>query len=225
MEQNLHHAGELPDWEKVHPEAWNGWQRLAAETGGIVTPANVVSAMGHLAAITSVLVGRTTATRAGGFLAARSLDAIDGSIADKTGTKSQFGAGVDAVGDKFAIGAATIAGIVRNEIPRAVGVGIAANGLLRSGITIARRGLTGSNQKPSLAGKWAAAAESVAVTGHTALSALNRYPRVTKEMAPILRVVDYSALALGGIATVGYARDLWRARKQQKAKNTAEPTE
>jgi hypothetical protein len=51
MAINMHTAEDKPDWLLINSEEWNGWQKIAASTGGIATPANGVSFAGALLVI------------------------------------------------------------------------------------------------------------------------------------------------------------------------------
>jgi phosphatidylglycerophosphate synthase len=101
---NLHHADKA-DWETVPSDEWNGWQRLAARTGGIVAPANFISLVGAIVAfygIHLIWVGQVIAG-AIVLVLGRVSDILDGMVADHTRTKSPFGEGFDATLDKVVI--------------------------------------------------------------------------------------------------------------------------
>src|SRR4051794_15939162 len=101
---DLHHASEA-DWKRLPAAERNSWQRLAARTQGIVTPANLISLGGaavvfyglYLIAHSQIVTGILT------VLAGRAADIIDGYIAHRTGTKSPLGEAVDVTIDKITI--------------------------------------------------------------------------------------------------------------------------
>lgn len=215
----MHHAEDLPDWELVQPEYRNRWQQIAAETSGIVTPGNAVTVAGHLIAMSSVIFGKTSGSRAVGFLAGRSLDVIDGTVASRTGTKSPTGAKLDAVGDKLSIGTAVIAGMAHRDIPRHIGAAVIVDGLLRTGVTGSIE-LLGGQPRPNLAGKWSAAGQSFAIGGYAAANSLKRYPSVAHSIETVATIVWGASQILGVVALTGYVKDVRHAA--ETAKNTAE---
>lgn len=108
---NLHRTGERADWEKVAPEKRNPWQKLAAITHGIITPANLISLVGAILTIIGLL-GITTdlnLTNIALIIIGRLADIADGFAAHQTGTKSPLGEIIDATVDKILAFAAVIA--------------------------------------------------------------------------------------------------------------------
>lgn len=99
----LHRVGDIPDWKTVPPARHNGWQRLAIQTYGMLTPGNVISLIG----LTFVMIGLWQIASAqlgqGAILVAigRIADLVDGVVADHTGTKSPMGEILDASFDKL----------------------------------------------------------------------------------------------------------------------------
>jgi phosphatidylglycerophosphate synthase len=102
MKLSLHRA-DGADWNHVAPEARNPWQRVAAATHGVLTPANVITLIGAgiaLWGIVSLLAGAYWLA-IGLLTLGRVLDIADGFVADRTGTKSRFGELLDATVDKI----------------------------------------------------------------------------------------------------------------------------
>jgi len=100
---NLHRTSEKPDWEKISTSKRTTIQKIAAATGGYLTPANLITIIGFgivLYGLAYILNGEYWT---GLLLLAlgRLLDVADGLIADKTGTKSPLGEIFDAAADKF----------------------------------------------------------------------------------------------------------------------------
>lgn len=99
---DLHHAEDQPDWEGQVPDTWNSWQRLAAATKGVATPANALSVAGFaVVCLGLVKIAQADFWAGTAFLViGRLADAIDGVTAELTGTKSPLGETVDAGLDK-----------------------------------------------------------------------------------------------------------------------------
>ncbi len=214
MKQNLHHADNQPDWERIDPATHNTWQQIAAETNGFVTPGNALSVLGHATSIGSIVLGRTPEARGLGFFAGRLFDVIDGKVADATGTKSQVGAAFDAIGDKLTLGVAAIAGLARREIsPLQGGTILAGNGMQAAcNITV---GLLDGTPKPNLAGKWSAALQSVAIGASVAAEGMRRYPALARTIETTGTVAWAGSCILGGMAIVGYAGDVTKTVRQK----------
>jgi len=115
----LHRADNKPDWERVSAKKRTYWQRLAAQTKGLVTPGNIITATGLLL----VLIGCVLVAQEhylGGFvtlLIGRFADYADGLVAEHTQTKSALGALLDAAIDKLATFAIFITLIVSHIVP------------------------------------------------------------------------------------------------------------
>jgi phosphatidylglycerophosphate synthase len=99
---NLHRASHIPDWEQIPQEKRNSWQKAAAATGGIATPANCVTLLGLLLVFFGLWLVARDEFLGGAFVLAtgRLCDIADGWMAAVTGTKSSFGEAFDAVADK-----------------------------------------------------------------------------------------------------------------------------
>lgn len=100
---NLHRSDSKPDWESINRNKYNFWQKMAASTGGIVTPGNLMTLIG----ISLVAVGLLMILREnywlGGVLViiGRLCDLLDGWLAESTQTKSPLGELLDAAIDKL----------------------------------------------------------------------------------------------------------------------------
>lgn len=151
---NEHRSGSRPDWEELEPSEHNLWQRIAAKTSGVITPGNVVSTAGLLA-VCHGLYQFTNGNKLGGALEVAggfAADAVDGYVADWTGTKSPLGKGVDASFDKVKIGATLYALYVGDVLPLAtVGVIGAQNAANTAFTMIAMQ--KGQEMQPEAAGK------------------------------------------------------------------------
>jgi len=100
---NLHRTSAKPDWENTKTSKHNAFQKIAAATGGWVTPANIVTVIGFGIVVYGLVCLMNQQYWAGLILLAigRLLDIVDGIVADKTGTKSPLGETFDAVADKI----------------------------------------------------------------------------------------------------------------------------
>jgi phosphatidylglycerophosphate synthase len=96
------HRVEGSDWAGIKPSKYNFWQRHAANSRGVIAPANLVSLIGALIVYLGLLIIYKNHIITGliVILVGRSFDIIDGIVADKTGTKSSVGEVFDAVIDK-----------------------------------------------------------------------------------------------------------------------------
>lgn len=105
-----HAIGDTPEWELVPRDEHNAWQKLAAATRGVMTPGNALTAAGTIADITAnAIILRNSQDRelsAKTLIAATALyategifDALDGTVAKATGTRSPLGRRLDAGSD------------------------------------------------------------------------------------------------------------------------------
>jgi phosphatidylglycerophosphate synthase len=209
----LHHHSGKPDWEMIAPAERTPWQRLAANTRGFVTPANVVSLVG----LGLVLLGLAVLVKhryiAGLWLIVigRLCDIIDGAIADRSGTKSPLGEVVDAGFDKLgALGVLIVFG-VEHIVPwwAIIGIGIqnAANAII---------GFVGHHRKlsvhPVRAGKISTACEWLAFFCFILAAAYG-----SAWAWPAYGILG-AALVLGLVSTSVYARSVWKKTEKQTAR-------
>ncbi|HSX42893.1 MAG TPA: CDP-alcohol phosphatidyltransferase family protein [Candidatus Saccharimonadales bacterium] len=214
---DLHHTSGTPDWASVAPDARNSWQRAAAATRGVLTPANIISVLGFV-----LVVAGSTALKSKQFEVAfwlvavgRLCDLADGYAAQKTGTKSPLGESVDAVLDKLGLLAVLLA-LGSGHIAAWWIVGIialqnAANSVIAY---IGRRRRLGI--QPTGLGKLATVFEWLALFCFI----------LGRAYGPAWNVVGYCslvpALGLGAFATVGYGLHVFPRRHValQTAKRT-----
>ncbi len=99
---NLHRSSAVPDWHNIPIASRTAVQRVAAATYSVITPGNIVSAIGLVIVGFGLYQIVSQQYWAGLLLLAigRALDIADGAIADATKTKSPLGETVDAVADK-----------------------------------------------------------------------------------------------------------------------------
>lgn len=100
---NLHRSSAKADWETTAPHKWNAFQKIAAATKGLVTPANVVTFVGFGLVVYGLYLLATERLWAGLLVVTvgRLLDILDGILAEATSTKSPLGELFDAAADKI----------------------------------------------------------------------------------------------------------------------------
>lgn len=141
MAMNMHTAGKKSDWEQVSPKKWNVWQKTAAATNGVVTPANIVSCLGAILVVVGFLQFGDGVTLTGllYITVGRFADIVDGYIAHKTGTKSPFGEIVDTTVDKVMILFSLLIIALFNLIPALFTAAIIVQSFLNAGASLAGR--------------------------------------------------------------------------------------
>lgn len=156
MAFNLHRSMHRSDWGSLDSSEWNIWQKIAAHTFGIITPGNVVSCGGALLVAIGLIHLTNEVTLWGVLFVAigRAADAVDGFVADKTGTKSMVGEAIDSTMDKLVAGAALITVYIHELLPAVVIALIAVHTIANSVIAIIGR-LRRIEIHPSLYGKLA----------------------------------------------------------------------
>jgi phosphatidylglycerophosphate synthase len=202
---NLHHSHNEPDWAAVPLAHRTSWQRLAAATNGVVTPGNVISASGFVLVVSgsAALLLHHMVLALWCIVVGRCADLADGFVADRTGTKSPLGEGVDAVFDKLGVLCVLIAVGPSHVLDWWMLLLV----FVQNGITafVAYR----AHQRhvhiqPSALGKIGTGGMWLGLFGCLLAAAYNRswlWPSY---------VVLFVALALNGLATVQYARPLRR---------------
>lgn len=105
ISMELHRSGIKADWEMVPPTQRTGWQRLAASSGGILTPGNTLTLIGLLLVMwgTYSIFHKHYESGMLALFSGRIADILDGLIAEATKTKSPLGEMIDAVADKIAL--------------------------------------------------------------------------------------------------------------------------
>lgn len=100
---DLHRTTGKPDWEMIKSSERTAIQKLATATHGIITPPNIITAVGLVLVIYGVIALLNQQFWTGLILLAvgRLLDIVDGAVAQTTGTKSPLGEFLDASVDKI----------------------------------------------------------------------------------------------------------------------------
>jgi len=201
----LHRVEGVSDWETTAQADMNHWQRLAARTGSVVTPGNILSVIGFSLSLSGLIV--LFADRFWLSLAllavGRLLDLADGWVADKTATKCRLGEKIDATSDKILSLAALImlpaAGLMSWWL--ATGL-LVVHGAIALIILIVN--LKGGVTHSSPVGKVSMAATWLALPIFTVAAA------VPSDLSGVASLIAHGfgglALLLTTVALVGYAR-------------------
>jgi phosphatidylglycerophosphate synthase len=201
----FHFARRSPDWQKISPTKRNRWQLWAAQSGGVITPANAVSVLGLALVIAGLALIGTRSYWWGLSMVAvgRLCDVLDGYVADATGTKGPVGEMVDVVCDKvgafLALVVLMVTGIVWWPIAVALGLYNVANSVI--GLLSKRRKLV---IHPSKAGKFSTALQWLALVG-LLLAAAWGWP-ASSVWSVCMYGVAIAGLALGLFAARSYLR-------------------
>ena len=199
---NLHHADDRPDWEKKAPTSRNDWQKIAAATNGVATPANLLSFVGFAVACAGLFKIAQADFWQGTILLVigRLADAVDGFTAEVTGTKSSFGETVDAGLDKAIAFIALAVLTTAHVIPWWIAGPIALINIWNIFMTWYGEGRA-VHVQPSRNGKWAAFGYWASISFFLAAQ-LHVVP-VAWLLWPAY-VFAVGALALGTAAAYGY---------------------
>ncbi len=205
---NLHRAGTEGQWTSVPPEDQNPYQKIAAATNGVVTPGNAVSLAGAglvASGLKDVGQGETSkgVVKIG---AGRAFDLLDGTVAERTGTKSPVGEAMDVVVDKTELAAAVPTLVKADVLPRSAAAVITAQNLAITGFSaVAKR--RGAEIHTSAEGKKAMFAQwfGVGMYGFAKLAKDAKADKLARgfEFAGHLSMV--ATAALGAKAIAGYA--------------------
>jgi cardiolipin synthase len=116
---DLHTTKVKADWDYTPANRRKTWQRLAARSGGLLTPGNILTWLGLGIVIFGLrqVSGGQLATGAIIIVVGRFLDVLDGLAADYTKTKSPLGEITDVVADKVAVFGCALVIVVRQLMP------------------------------------------------------------------------------------------------------------
>ena len=212
---NLHRTSGRPEWQQVTPDKRNTWQRVAARSGGLLAPANIVTLAGFVMVLVALWLIAAEDPLWGLLLlaAGRLLDIVDGLVADATGTKSPMGEILDATADK--VGTLLTIAILTFEaiLPWWAALLLLIPQLVTTAISLAakrqRRPL-----HPSQIGKYSMFVAWLALLGFVlsvvvpeATAATDRFS-FSEILNAVAYVLTVAAAALGLVATIGYRREL-----------------
>lgn len=118
-DSSLHRAGKRPDWSKVSRRRWNIWQRVAGNSGGVLTVGNVFTLIGFCLVLAGLMMVAADMNWSGLVLIAvgRICDLLDGWLAERTKTKSPLGEMLDTTADKLETAAALVVLTVFGVLP------------------------------------------------------------------------------------------------------------
>jgi cardiolipin synthase (CMP-forming) len=160
---NLHRTRKA-QWADVSDAQRNMWQRLAARSHSILTPANAVSVAGGLMVMYGLYAIANDSLGIGiiAIACGRIADILDGYIAEYTATKSPLGEALDATIDKLVLASTLVVLLFIGSLPLAAGVIMAGHGVYNSIIAVAAW-LQKIRLQPSRYGKYATGIEWGAV--------------------------------------------------------------
>ena len=209
----LHRANSKPDWELVAPNRRTMWQRIAAQTHGIVTPGNMFSTVGLVLVGMGLAYVRSGRLRFGLALMTfgRLCDLADGMAAERTGTKSLLGEAVDASFDKLAALATLVVFAASGVMPWWFALLIG----LQNGTTALLTAIGKSMRlvvHPVAAGKFGGAVEWAALLVFV-LSAATQ-GTAHSVLAVAAYVLAFISIGLNAAATAWYARTIVAQRGQ-----------
>lgn len=171
---NLHRTTGKPDWDKVALSERNSFQKLAAATHGIVSPANVISLIGLGLVVVGLMevINQQFWMGLGLLAVGRLLDIVDGAVAEATQTKSPLGELFDAAADKVGTLLTIVALFVANVTYWWVIAALLIPQVIIP-IVIYYKRQKGINVHPTRQGKLSMAAVWVGIVGLLFVKALN----------------------------------------------------
>lgn len=200
---NLHRASSTPQWQAIAPTKRNVFQKIAARSGGFITPANIITLIGF----TMVIGGLITILKGHIWIGlillviGRLFDVVDGIVAEKTMTKSALGELFDAAADKIGTLATVVVLIVAGiaDWPWIVALVVPQIIIL---VVVAHKKQRRINLHPTRAGKLSMAGVWIAIVGLLVAKAIIA--------ATLVLVATYAiivlSIALGAYAIYQYAR-------------------
>ncbi len=212
---NLHRLeGGGNDWDTIDPSERTPVQKLAAKTHGVIAPAHPFTLGGYAAAEIGLSHIKNKRTLRGTvyFLAGKVGDYVDGTVADKTKTKSRVGRVIDPVVDRVVAFRACRTLMDEDILPKDIGRAfLAQNGVNSAAALIATA--RGREINPGPAGKirsWLEAGTLGAFGVERAISeaqqgdALYELQGVQEEIHQVGRVLGAVSLVVGAIASAEY---------------------
>jgi cardiolipin synthase len=201
----LHRIEGKPEWAAVARQRRDYWQRVAARTGGVVTPGNFFTVSGFVLAAAGLWAIASEQYWPGLalLLVGRFFDVVDGAVADWTGTKSPLGELLDAGFDKLITIATLIVLLTSHLAPWFVVLALLLPHLIiaiLAGIATSR----GKRLHPSLLGKLSMALVWGGLSGLVLLHAL----AITETTIAVATVYTFivASVILGLGALAGYIK-------------------
>lgn len=198
---DLHQSSDQPDWEAVAVKDRNHWQKRAATTKGIVTPANAATIIGFGLVLYGLLhIGWHHYWLGLSLIAVgRLFDILDGWLAQKTGTKSRLGESLDAVADKLGILAILIVFLTSHLIHIWLLIVIILPHIIMSLLALVSK-LRNRPIHPTRTGKLGMALTWLCLVGFIILRATNTYSGIATDILYALAIIG-AGMALTAAAT------------------------
>ena len=206
---NLHRATRS-DWSDIPPQERSFWQRLAASSHGVLTPANFVSLIGALLMVRGLLFLRDDQLIRGTVLVlvGRFADILDGIVADYTKTKSPLGEAIDATVDKILLILALYVLLDKSLIPLVVGAFMAVHAVYNIAVSTIARQLK-ARLHPSRAGKLSAAIEWMSVGFYLLVDILKQHHH-NPNLAHAIALVSFILFVVSGTwSSINYTRHVY----------------
>lgn len=212
---NLHRSASVAEWDLIPTEERKIFQKVAAVSGGILTPANVFSVLGF-GLVLSGLHSVTQENYKTGFTkiaVGRLMDIADGVVAEKTGTKAPLGEKLDATIDKLEV-FVTLPILVNNDVMTKKIAGIfMANHLINAAISFyaSKRNIP---LHVSREGKLATLAQwsTIILNGYGTHTSKNNKPTKAGWFKQSGKVASMVGIYLGARTISGYISDVHHER-------------
>ncbi len=201
----LHRIEKQPDWQNIPVGNLNAFQKIAKKTHGIVTPGNVITAIGLGLVIDGCNDLDQNPNKALIKVSAgRVADYLDGIVADKTQTKSQIGEAADVVADKIAtlaiLKSANDHKILSSRFLNFLIIQNSVNSFIGLQAKLSRQELHSSKY-----GKIATALQTAAfITSIASFVIENNHPFDQRKKSNIQKLLNYPTIAMSVMATYDY---------------------
>ena len=208
------HRADVADWSKIQKNDYNFWQHTAERTNGIVTPGNFISLVGGISVVYGLLIINSNRVVPSLLLIifGRLADILDGYVADKTGTKSPLGEGVDATIDKLLIAAVLIILLSKDVLPLFFGLTLFLHSLYNSCLSIWSKKMH-RQIHPTLTGKLTTVAIWFCISAYTLLYYLNNHGNVSTHLVSGVALAgNIIFIVLGIISSLEYTRQYRKAK-------------
>jgi len=151
---NLHRTGKTPEWRATPIAEHTIWQRIANQSRGVVTPANLISLSGLALTMSGLQdFNKGNLNRASSkIILGRVCDIADGYVADRTKTKSPIGEAVDATVDKISMAHGLYVLSKTNTLPVLVTASFLTQNVINTAATVVAK-KRGVELHPSAEGK------------------------------------------------------------------------
>lgn len=195
------------------PEEFNRWQQLSEATGTVVTPANIIDAMGFIGA--KYGIDRIDTPRGAAIVAlSYGADVIDGKVARATGTESKLGEAVDAAGDKVKLAYGLVQVWRKGLASKPLLTAVAVQNVANSALTLADQRINGKEPviHSSYLGKRSFFMQELGVGLSIAGTQIrDRGFGFGEKIRKTGNFIGFAGVAVGTVATAGYFNDLKRS--------------